>query len=108
MHLNGPCAPHTTAVGQGKGRRKATGPRCNGGLFGHAWVCGSAVEEGGGGISISNLMNSEVRSNLQVQWVKLSVGHWRIAANPLLCIPVAYPQASSCLLFCDRKGPMVL
>ena len=54
-----------------------------------------AVEGGGG-------------SNLQVQWVKLSVGHWRTAANPLLCISVAYPQASSCLLFCDRKVPMVL
>ena len=63
---------------------------------------------GGGPISISNIMNSEVRSNLQVQWVKLSVGHWRTAANPLLCISVAYPQASSCLLFCDRKVPMVL
>ena len=67
-----------------------------------------AKPPGGGPISISNLMNSEVRSNLQVQWVKLSVGHWRTAADPLLCISVAYSQASSCLLFCDRKVPMVL
>ena len=43
-----------------------------------------------------------------VQWVKLSVGHWRTAAHPLLCISVAHPQASLCLMFCDRKVPMVL
>ena len=43
-----------------------------------------AKPPGGGPISISNLMNSEVRSNLQVQWVKLSVGHWRTAADPRL------------------------
>ena len=30
------------------------------------------------------------------------------AADPQLCISVAYPQASSCLMFCDRKVPMVL
>ena len=63
---------------------------------------------GGGPISFSYLLNSEVRSNLQVRWVKLSVGHGRTAAHPLLCISVAYPQASSCLMFCDRKVPMVL
>ena len=63
---------------------------------------------GGGPITVSYLMNSEFGSNLQVQWVKLSVGHWRTAADPLLCISVAHPQASSCLLFCDRKVPMVL
>ena len=63
---------------------------------------------GGGGHDFCEPMNSEVRSNLQVQWVKLSVGHWRTAAHPLLCISVAHPQASSCLLFCDRKVPMVL
>ena len=63
---------------------------------------------GGGPITIPNLMNPEHRSNLQVRWVQLSVGHWRTAANPLLRISVAHPQASSCLLFCDRKVPMVL
>ena len=67
-----------------------------------------AKPPGGGPISIFNLMNSEFRSNLQVQWVKLSVGHWRTAVDLLLCISVAYPQASSRLLFCDRKVPMVL
>ena len=67
-----------------------------------------AMPPGGGPISFSYLMNSEFRSNLQVQWVKLSVGHWRTAAHPLLCISVARPQASSCPMFCDRKVPMVL
>ena len=63
---------------------------------------------GGGPISFSYLMNSETRSNLQVRWVKLSVGHWRTAAHPLLCMSVAHPQASSCPMLCDRKVPMVL
>ena len=47
---------------------------------------GGAMPSGRGPISFSYLMNSETRSNLQVRWVKLSVGHWRTAAYPLLCI----------------------
>ena len=47
---------------------------------------GGAMPPGGGPISFSYLLNSETRSNLQVRWVKLSVGHWRTAAHPLLCI----------------------
>ena len=69
---------------------------------------GGAKPPGGGPITVSYLMNSEFRSDLQVQLVKLSVGHWRTAAHPLLCISMAHREASSCFMFCDRKVPMVL
>ena len=69
-------------------------------MVGVQWVSGVQLRGGGG--------DSESRSNLQLRWVKLSVSHWRTAAHPLLCISVTHPQASSCPMFCDRKGPMVL
>ena len=48
---------------------------------------GGAKPPGGGPITFSYLMNSESRSNLQVQWAKLSVGH-RCASTALhLCGP---------------------
>ena len=65
---------------------------------------------GGGGRAHHLSLSYELRnrSNLQVRWVKHSVGRWRTAAHPLFRISVAHPQASSCLLSCDRKVPMVL
>ena len=66
----------------------------------------TSVEGGGGGgrahhLSLSYELRN--RSNLQVRWVKHSVGRWRTAAHPLFRISVAHPQASSCLLSCDRR-----
>ena len=67
-----------------------------------------AMPPGGRAHHLSLSYELRNRSNLQVRWVKHSVGRWRTAAHPLFRISVAHPQASSCLLSCDRKVPMVL